>query len=424
MSIPDVVIVGGGLAGLCCARRLHEAGRSFTLYEASDRVGGRLRTDEVDGFLLDAGFAVLLTAYPEAQRVLNYDALKLGRFYPGALVRYNGAFHRIADPLRHPIDAVATFLSPVATAVDKLKLGLMRQRVCGGEVGDLWERPETTAGAMLRDAGFSDAAIERFFVPFFGGVFFDRDLLTSSRMLEFTFRMFATGFAALPSKGIGAIPQQIAAGLPSQSIKTGVRVASVREREVTLADGTRIAAQRVVVATDWNATQKMVSGCFDLPSRDAEPAWRGTACVYFAADRAPVEEAILVLDGDGRGPVNHVCVPSVVSPSYAPAGKHLISCSVVGSEAEIAALDDVTLVGKVQRQMQEWFGSAAASWRHVRTVKVARALPDQRPPRLTPAQRPVRLGETVYIAGDWLDNASINGAMESGRRVAERLLEA
>ena len=422
MSIGDVVIIGGGLAGLCCARTLHQAGRTFTLLEASDRVGGRVRTDVQDGYLLDAGFAVLLTAYPEAKRVLDYSALKLGTFYHGSLVRYGGSFHRLADPLRHPIDAVTGFLSPVASAVDKVKLGLMRQRACSGTLDELWSMPEQTAEKVLKDAGFSGVVIDRFFKPFFGGVFFDRELNTSSRMLDFTFRMFATGDTGLPAAGMGAIPAQIAAGLPAHAIKTGIRVAAVREREVVLADGRQLQAQNVVVATDWSMAPMLLAGCFQLPPQSREPKWRGTACVYFASDVAPLQQPILVLDGDGHGPVNHVCVPSTVCPSYAPEGKHLVSCSIVGSEAEIDALRDEDLLPRVRTQMAEWFGASVDAWKHLRTVKIPRSLPDQSPPHLSPAQRPVRIGESVYMAGDWLDNASINGAMESGRRVAERII--
>ena len=98
----DVLIIGAGLAGLCCARRLAEAGVTFQIVEASDGIGGRVRTDEVDGFLLDRGFQVLLTAYPEARRVLDYSRLDLKPFSPGALSWFAGRMNRLVDPWRTP----------------------------------------------------------------------------------------------------------------------------------------------------------------------------------------------------------------------------------------------------------------------------------------------------------------------------------
>ncbi len=83
MSRPDVLIVGAGLSGLSCALWLHEGGLSVLVLEASDGIGGGVRTDEVEGFLLDRGFQVFLMAYPEAQRVLDYGALDFKPFYPG-----------------------------------------------------------------------------------------------------------------------------------------------------------------------------------------------------------------------------------------------------------------------------------------------------------------------------------------------------
>jgi len=171
MPNTEVLIIGAGLAGLCCARRLHEAGVSFQLLEASDDIGGRARTDEVDGFLLDHGFQVLLTAYPEAKQVLDYDALELARFAPGALVRYRGKFRRFSDPWRSPRHLLSTALSPVGSLADKLRVARLRSRVCRGSLEALFERPESTTIESLRSAGFSSQIIEAFFRPFLGGSF-------------------------------------------------------------------------------------------------------------------------------------------------------------------------------------------------------------------------------------------------------------
>ena len=189
----DVVVIGAGLAGLTCALRLCEAGRTVRVIEAGDAVGGRVRTDRQDGFLLDRGFQVFLTSYPEAHRWLDYQALGLSSFRAGALVRYGGRFHRFVDPWRSPRDLLAVTLSPVASWMDKLKVARLRHQVCRGSLEALYQRPEQTTAQALRDAGFSDRIVERFFRPFLGGVFLDRELSTSSRMFEFVFRMFSLG---------------------------------------------------------------------------------------------------------------------------------------------------------------------------------------------------------------------------------------
>ena len=236
-SNSDVLIIGGGLAGLCCALRLYQSGLSFQVLEASDGVGGRVRTDKVEGFLLDRGFQVLLTAYPEARRVLDYDALDLQPFYPGASFDTRAVLHRFSDPWRHPIDGILSLFSPIGSVSDKLKVRKLRQQVLTGSLQDLYHRPETTTLQALRNLGFSESMIDCFFRPFIGGVFFDPNLGVSSRMFEFGFRMFSMGDTALPSKGMGAIPEQIAARLPAGTVRTGARVESIQEEGVTLQSG-------------------------------------------------------------------------------------------------------------------------------------------------------------------------------------------
>ena len=233
----DVLIVGAGLAGLCCARELVGEGVETRVLEASDAVGGRVRTDRLDGFLLDRGFQILLTAYPECRRVLDYAALDLKPFSPGARVRFDGSFYRVADPTRAPLDAVAGAFSPIGTLGDKLAILRVRQRAREGALDDLFARPETTTLDALRGHGFSDARLERFFRPFLGGIFLEKELQTSSRMFEFVFRMLSEGDNALPATGMAAIPDQLAGKLPAGTIRFGTPVREAGPGRVVLESG-------------------------------------------------------------------------------------------------------------------------------------------------------------------------------------------
>jgi len=404
----DAIVVGAGLAGLSCARRLVEKGLRPLVLESSDGVGGRVRTDVVDGFRLDRGFQVLLEAYPEARRVLDYRALDLRPFFAGALVRADGRFHRVADPWRHPVDAALSAFAPVGTLADKMRVASLRSAVCAGSLDDLFARPETTTLAALRAHGFSESMIDRFFRPFLGGVLLDRDLGTSSRMLEFVFRMFSLGRTALPALGMGAIPAQLAAGLPDGAVRLSAPVAAVEAGAAVLASGERCAARAVVVACDGPSAARLLS---ELPA----PGSRGVTCLYFAAARPPLEEPILVLDGEGEGPVNNLCVPSALSRAYAPPGQALVSATVLG----IPSADDATLEAAVRRQLAGWFGDEAGAWRHLRTYRIPHAQPSQEVGVLEPAARPVGVRDGIYVCGDHRDTASIQGAMLSGRRAAD-----
>ncbi len=407
MPDADIVIVGAGLAGLCCARHLHAAGRRPLLLELETRVGGRVRTDRVDGFLLDHGFQVLLTSYPEAQAMLDLPKLDLRSFFPGAMVRRDGRFRMLADPWRRPLHALRSALAPLVSLADVRRVQRMRRKACALPADEIWNDPECSTLDALQERGFSQRMIESFFRPWCGGIFLERELQTSSRMLNWVFQMFARGDAALPADGMEAIPRQLAAGLPQELVRTGVRVASARADGVTLEDGTRIAARAVVAATD----------AATLSAADRPVRWRGVTCLYFAADSAPLRQPVLVLNGEGDEPINNLCVLSQVAPSYAPPGRALISVTVLGCPPDGHALER-----DVRSQLREWFGDVAARWRLLRTYAIPRALPDQSPPTARVAERPVRLASGVYVAGDHADIASIQGAMASGRRAAQAVL--
>lgn len=411
---PKIVIVGAGLAGLACARVLAAAGRPFTILEASNAVGGRVRTDEVDGFLLDRGFQIFLPGYPEARRVLDYEALDLRSIYRGADVFVKNRFHRMADPLAHPLAALSNFNDVIASLRDKWTTLLLRKEVFGLRAPPV-DIQEMETEDYLRDFGFSEKMIDRFFRPFFGGVFLEKDLRTSARMMLFLFAMFDRAGSALPARGMQAIPEQLAQALPPGSLRLNAPVAAVRAGEVTLDTGEVFHADHVIVAVSEEVAHRL------LPATDNTPLLpsRSTTCMYFATESLPPGDPILYLDGDGRGPVNSVLALSRVSPHYAPPGQHLLSASIIGAPSS-TELEQV-----VREQMSQWFGADAVSkWRQLRTYQIRHAQPESRQLRLGEGPLASVIQPGLYRCGDWCENISINGALLSGRRCGEAVMRA
>jgi hypothetical protein len=396
-----VAIVGAGLAGLACAVALHEAGVPVSLYEASDGVGGRVRSDRVDGFTVDRGFQVALTAYPELHRRLDLAALDLQAFDPGALVWRDGKGSVVGDPFRRPATAAATALAPIGSVLDKVRIARLRHRLRSVHPVRLLQGPDGTTSDALRDEGFSDAIVERFFTPLVGGIQLDPALGDSRRMFEVIFRMLADGDSAVPAAGMQAIPDQLAARLPDGTITLGARIDSVTATSVCLRDGDEIEAAAVVVATEGPVAVDLLG----LAPVESKPA----GAVWFAAPSPPVDSKLVVLDGTGRGPVLNVAVMSNVAATYAPAGRHLVVAALPGHVG--ADIDDVA-----RRQLRGWWGAQVESWEVVATQRIAHGQPTQRPP-FDPKRR-VALGDGRFVCGDHRDTASIQGALYSGRRCA------
>ena len=388
-------MVGAGLAGLACARHLQAAGVEVVVLEAEDVVGGRVRTDVVDGMLLDRGFQVHNTGYPEAQRVLDHEALDLRRFTAGALVRVGDRLHRVGDPRKVPTWAPGTVLSPIGSLKDKLLIGKLAAEAGLLSPDALLSRPETTTYDALRARGLSDRVIDRFFRPFLSGVFLEDQLATSSRAFDLVWRSFVRGNQCVPAAGMGAMPAQLAVGV---DVRLGSRVE-------TLA-GARQAhgARAVVVATAATAAGRL------LPGLDV-PASSKVTTHYHLADEPPVREPAIVLDGEGGGPVANTVVLTNAAPSYAP-GRHLVSSSVVSGDTSEAA---------VRQHLSQLYGVETAAWQHVAAYEVRDALPSQAPP-MGRFAKPVRLDDGLYVCGDHRDSASIQGALVSGRRAATAVL--
>jgi len=400
----EVVVVGAGLAGLAAARVLHQAGRDVVVIEASDGIGGRVRTDIVDGFRLDRGFQVLLTAYPEVTRQLDVRALDLQRFDPGSVVWLGGHGHRVVDPFRAPRHAWATVRAPIGSLADKARILRWRRRLQRSSAVELLHGPDLPAITRLRAEGFSNAFIDRFLRPLAGGITLDEALSGSSRMLEVIVKMLAEGDAAVPAKGMGAISDQLASMLPPARVVLNQRVDHV-DGTSAMIGGRRIDADAVVVATEGPAASALLG----LPAVGS----RSAACVWFAADSAPLTDKLVVLDGDGSGPIANVAVLSNVAPSYAPPGRVLIAAAGPSDGATTSA----PLADQARVQLRGWWGPQVDRWHELRTDLIAHAQPDSRPP-FDPKRRQ-QLGEGRFVCGDHRDTPSIQGALHSGRRCGE-----
>lgn len=405
-----VVIVGAGLSGLTCARTLHAQGVPVQVLERDSTVGGRVQTDVVKGFRLDRGFQILLTGYPELAQHLDLSALDLRTFDPGAVLWTGQRFETIGDPLRAPSSVLPTLFARSGTLRDKLEILRLRRDLLRGEDYSAFSADDGTTLEYLQARGFSPRFIEQFFRPFLGGVFLEPNLETTARFFQFVFRMFSAGSAAVPAQGMGRIPAQLAADLPSGAVSLNTGVSAVRADAVRLEDGPWLEASAVVVATDATAAARLVRGV-------QSPPWRAVTCFYFAADRAPSTRKALHLDAVSGGPINNLHVASAVSPDVAPAGKHLISATCLGE-----ANDPQRLRDQVLRHAETWFGEQVRSWDPLRHYVIGQALPAQPAGALEPPRRPTRHGSGVYLCGDYLDQASIDGAMVSGRRAAQSVL--
>ncbi|MFC8064004.1 NAD(P)/FAD-dependent oxidoreductase [Streptomyces sp. NPDC057293] len=401
---PDTVVVGAGLAGLACALDLCRAGRRVALLEASDAVGGRMRTDRRDGFLLDRGFQVFNTSYPQVKRRLDLRALRLRPFTPGILAHTPAGAVRLADPTRRPRAAGTLLPGRVLDARDLAALAALTARDTLLPAGLLKRGPDRSTADALSRAGVSDAVVTDILRPFLSGVFLEDRLETSARFFHLVWRSMVRGTLCLPAGGIGAVPAQLADGLPDGVLRLESPVEAVTASGVLLTDGRELRAPTVVVATDAATAARMLPG-------PQVPETRTVTTYYHAAPRTPLAEPTLVVDGTGA--VLNTCVPTEVAPAYAPPGTSLVSTSVLGPDRPGAD-------GTVLRRLAELYGTDTGDWTPVATYTVRGALPAMTPP--WPTSRTTRVAEGRYVCGDHRATGSVQGALASGTRAARELL--
>lgn len=427
-SPKPTIIIGAGMAGLACATWLHRAGRPVLLLDAADAVGGRVRTDLTpEGFRLDRGFQVLLTNYPEARRIFDYGALKLKAFRSGAVIRLaDGRETILQNPMQRPLAAFSALASPIGTLTDKLRLLRLVARVLRRTPAELLARPAIDTLTFLQHYGWSEQMITSFFKPFFGGVFLDRELTTASNFFEFVFQQFVTGAATVPALGMQQLPEQLAAGLPPGMVQLNTAVAAVEETHVRLTSGQVLEGAAVVLATDGGAALRLLAG----RSGNADDGLSGqvaglstaariTTCTYFAAPGpSPGRgDQLLRLNAGPASLAHNVSFPADVSPDYAPAGQTLISVSTHGERS----LSEGELTAGLREELVAWFGPAARQWAHLRSYRIAAALPVYLAGQ--PVQQPLKLADNLYRCGDWTAYPSLNAALGTGREVAEMLIK-
>ncbi len=404
----DILIIGGGITGLMCAASLQSQGRECVLLEAGDRLGGRIRTEIHQDFLLDVGFQVYLTSYENGLPFLMNSELGLGSFKPGAVFLDGDQIQCMGDPFRDPSSLSSTLQCRSATLSDKWKIYKLSQRLKRTSDEILWNMPEFTTDQYLLNQGFSESIIEKFFRPFFGGVFLDDQLSVSSRLFEYLFKRFAMGLACLPAGGMQAIPQALSRHIASDSIKLNTKAESLENDSVVTAGGDQYSARKIVVALDEPAACDLLN----LP-KNCESL--STHVYYYSTRRKDVSNPSIFLNSSGAGPIQHLCFPSYVQRSYAPEGYHLVSVTLKPSElGRHYELSPKSVKHEAQKLLQLNY----TDWEFLKSFRVPKALPMM---KSIPGPGFRKWSENVWQAGDYLSFPSTNGALLSGKMVANEL---
>ena len=403
------IIIGGGLSGLAAATTVYQNGHTFQLLEKGEALGGRVQTSNVNGHLIDHGFQVYLPHYKEGKRFFDYPSLDFKSFAPGAMILYdNGVFDTVGDPLRSPSTMFNTLLSKVGSFSDKKRLLNLRKKAY-----KYCQNPTTVDTSMstydyLVNFGFKKEMIHNFFIPFFSGVFFDQKLETSSAMFLFLYNKFASSLASIPSKGMGELANQLAAGLPQENIHLQTEVKSISKKSVQVAGGSNYLGDRIIFTAP---DQKLLHGAQN------NTQWRSSHTIYFEATKSPHDKKLVGIVAKEKSIVNNVSVMSNVSASYAPSDKHQIAVSIFGSEFSNA------IEQQIKAECKTWFGNQVDKWEVIDKHLVHKALPVQTKVSFHFDKDSCQKGDNIYCAGDSMLNGSIDAALKSGRLAAEYAMQ-
>ena len=400
---PSIHIIGGGISGLIAARVLEEHGLSATIIEATDRLGGRVKTDVVDGYSLDHGFQVLLTAYPAAKKYLDFDALELQEFLPGSAIFKNGKQKIIGDPLRNLSLLLPTLFSGIGTVNDKLKILALNRRLKKKSIQNIFAEKEQTTRVYLENIGFSEAIITDFFTPFFSGIFLENKLETSSRMFEFVYKMFGEGKAALPKDGIQAIPKQLFEKLKSTTYVFNTKVKSVENGSIKLESGETLKSNFTIIATQASG---LVSNL-----KNQATLWKSCDTLYFEVAKREIKKPLIGVIAAPNTLINNIFYHTSLQTS-ATATKELLSVTVIDKQN----LTNKKLVTEVQKELKELCNIDSCTF--IKQYNIPMALPNLQDIQYEMLPSETRLTETIFLAGDTQLNGSLNAAMIAGERAA------
>ncbi|MBS9524612.1 FAD-dependent oxidoreductase [Litoribacter ruber] len=409
MNDKKVYIIGAGMAGLVAAYELEAVGYRPVILEASDSVGGRIRTDLKDGYLLDRGFQIFLTGYPEAKRYLNYAELNLKYFDPDMIIlRTDGSLH-VTDPFLNPAGIFSMALSKVGNTKDKIKLFTLAAGLLKKPEEEIFKSNALTTREYFLARGFSPEITTNFLNPLFRGIYLENDLKTPSSMFEFVFKMMHKGKVAIPEVGMQEIPNHLYGKLKNTAVRFDTKVKEVDGNIIRLDDGEEVIADEII--------------CTTLPTylkdfkKEGAFSFHKVTNIYFAISRSFLAQPAIGLVPGENFLINNLVFLTDVSPAYSTTGKALLSVSIVNDTDGIDNLEE-----RVAKELQVLSGIKSEYFEHIHTYEIKEALADIPELKHDILAVDCRLGENVHLAGDYLLNPSLNAAMRSGRRAAESVI--
>jgi protoporphyrinogen oxidase len=402
-KLSRIHIIGAGISGLIAAQVLENYGYKPTIIEGSNSVGGRVKSDLVEGYLLDRGFQVLLTSYPAAKKYIDFDALEIQKLLPGATIFKNGKSQTIGDPLRSFSLLFPTLFSSIGTFSDKLKILKLNVLLKKKEIDTIFKEDEKTTLQYLIDVGFSEEMIQTFFKPFFSGIFLEPNLDTSSRMFEFVYKMFGEGLAVVPKAGIQAISNQLKDNLKNTKILLNSEVESVKNKGIILKDGSEIESDFTIIATE--ASQLVAN------LNNQETHWKTCDTLYFETSERIISRPLIGLISEENSLINNLFYHTSIQTTTKGKGE-LLSVTIVKNHS----LSEKQLIEKITEELEDFCGITNATF--IKRYQIEKALPKLDNLQYEISSTETKLTSSIFLAGDQLLNGSLNAAMIAGERAA------